>query len=585
MSEHEILTPEFWDSEPTKQQIEENIWYFSNNSMYGIDTQNENNGNTALHYAVKKNRIDVIRFILDKSANPNIPNKAGDTQIILALKDGLLNDIFKLMFENLKEEPYRDINGNSILHIAVRSANVRLFTVQKIVNKYPDLKNAQNNNGETPVHVVSDRGTRYVDIINEIITDNNIIELNNDGDTPLQVAINKKRNDVIKRILNSKCILTYVNNAENITEQESLIIFEHCYKYNTTDDIVLNLIRRNDFNAAQINEKGDTPLHVACRYRRIKIVKSLLDKDDTILNIKNNDGDTPLHIAIKNRQQDIVALILNGNYNFDVNIQDKEGRTATFLIKHYKFDENTIKNLEASKANVHTASNSYTNINNSNKENISEIQSPENAEDNFQVSQSLSDRIKALGGQENDSKIAIEFNDDILKDFKTERDKYQNKSDKFLTIFYWGSCTLGIIFLVIILWNIAFPNVFNITNYIEVISLHLILGFIMFINYRGYIRNQLVADYFNHKSTTIKIALAIKASSQDKGEDLIIHSAKDNPLDVLQKGKNGELDADHMVQLITSIQNALKNITHQAPAQQPAPTHTQQGNGNQNNHG
>ncbi|EAY23394.1 hypothetical protein TVAG_070570 [Trichomonas vaginalis G3] len=47
------------------------------------------------------------------------------------------------------------------------------------------------------------------------------------------------------------------------------------------------------------NSYRDTPLHFACYYNSIDVVKFLLTLDEIDINAQDSYGDTPLHIACR----------------------------------------------------------------------------------------------------------------------------------------------------------------------------------------------------------------------------------------------------------------------------------------------
>ena len=79
------------------------------------------------------------------------------------------------------------------------------------------------------------------------------------GDTPLHIAVNSGRNDIVKLLI-------------------------------SYPEINLNLQNKN----------GDTPLHIAVNSCRDDIAKLLISCPEINLNLQNKNGDTPLHIATKN---------------------------------------------------------------------------------------------------------------------------------------------------------------------------------------------------------------------------------------------------------------------------------------------
>ncbi|AZL16090.1 ankyrin repeat domain-containing protein [Rickettsiales endosymbiont of Stachyamoeba lipophora] len=75
-------------------------------------------------------------------------------------------------------------------------------------------------------------------------------------------------------------------------------------------DQVQSLIH-NGANVNAINSSGDTPLHEACRYNRIKTIKLLLQRNEIQVNKQNSSGVTPLHLAIDHDFVEGVEMLLD----------------------------------------------------------------------------------------------------------------------------------------------------------------------------------------------------------------------------------------------------------------------------------
>ena len=73
-------------------------------------------------------------------------------------------------------------------------------------------------------------------------------------------------------------------------------------------------------NHNKVNNEGDSPLHIACR-SSLEVTKLLTNCD---VNLKNADGYTPLHIACESKKKDI-ALHLIEETNCDVKVKNNEG--------------------------------------------------------------------------------------------------------------------------------------------------------------------------------------------------------------------------------------------------------------------
>jgi ankyrin repeat protein len=75
-------------------------------------------GNTALHLAVKRQSVDLVKIVLMHSANPNLENESNQTPLHEAV-EGRHDEIVQILVENKADVNIRD-NGNTALHLAVK---------------------------------------------------------------------------------------------------------------------------------------------------------------------------------------------------------------------------------------------------------------------------------------------------------------------------------------------------------------------------------------------------------------------------------------------------------------------------------
>ena len=89
--------------------------------------------------------------------------------------------------------------------------------------------------------------------------------------------------------------------------------------------IVKFLIEKAPANIEAKNESGQMPLHVACSHNQYQIVKYLISISKIDINARDNDGMTALHIAALNHNTEIVLALISAKAN--KNIKDNQGKT------------------------------------------------------------------------------------------------------------------------------------------------------------------------------------------------------------------------------------------------------------------
>lgn len=120
-----------------------------------------NAGQTPLHLAVGKTRIDAVRILLDNGAKPSVRVKDGQGQIplIRAAANGSLVMV-KILLENGSPISTTDVNGWTALHHAMAEGqgDVAVYLIQQGAS--PDAPDSDN---KTPFNVaVDDKVRDYV---------------------------------------------------------------------------------------------------------------------------------------------------------------------------------------------------------------------------------------------------------------------------------------------------------------------------------------------------------------------------------------------------------------------------------------
>lgn len=93
-------------------------------------------------------------------------------------------------------------------------------------------------------------------------------------------------------------------------------------KNGTSHDITVKLFLDASIKVNDVDDKGESALHVAARHGRRSIAKLLIGKgaDPSLKNIR---GITPLHAAVASGHTDIVLILLDNGA--DINATDEEG--------------------------------------------------------------------------------------------------------------------------------------------------------------------------------------------------------------------------------------------------------------------
>ena len=122
----------------------------------------------------------------------------------------------------------------------------------------------------------------------------------------------------------------------NIYDSKRNTPLHHCIKYQCTEALN-HLIGVPECHVNEQNLEGDTPLHIACSFENVAIVRSLLSNGAN-MSQRNNAGNTPIHIACNFQIFDNLKVLLDCS-RCDPNVQNVKGDTALHIVCRMKDSE------------------------------------------------------------------------------------------------------------------------------------------------------------------------------------------------------------------------------------------------------
>jgi ankyrin repeat protein len=119
-----------------------------------ILSKEDDKGQTPLVLASIYTREEMIRYMLEAGADPNLAETKGGTPLTEAAYKGYL-PIVELLLKHGAKADLPGVNGWTPLHFAVKQ---NFYPVAKLlINRGADV-NKQNDNGSTPLHIASSNG-------------------------------------------------------------------------------------------------------------------------------------------------------------------------------------------------------------------------------------------------------------------------------------------------------------------------------------------------------------------------------------------------------------------------------------------
>ena len=96
----------------------------------------DNHGSTPLMNSISENKIELAKFLIDKGADPNIPETdSGSTPLFLSIGKGKV-ELARLLFEKGANPYFEDKQGDSPLTLAKRIVGFFDFSLKKLIKDF-----------------------------------------------------------------------------------------------------------------------------------------------------------------------------------------------------------------------------------------------------------------------------------------------------------------------------------------------------------------------------------------------------------------------------------------------------------------
>lgn len=320
----------------------------------------DGSGNTALHYAAEWEYPEAISYLLTKGSDISAKNANGETPVFSATKTNN-PEIIQLIADGGADISARDNLGSIPLHTAVRwDADQSL---EKLIEMGVNV-NAQNISGKSALSEACLNGKmNLATALLDNGADPNACDIN--GVTILMDAIRGQNYDVVKMLL------SYGANP-NVQEVNGRNSYHEAALSGNIK--IIALIRDSGVNPLSRDKQGNTPFSIVMKKEKDKkLIKTVLGDS---YNITDSDGNSPIHLAVKAKSSDsLIQFLIDEGYPVDTRnadgftalnyaIQENNTKTALLLLKN---EANPFQMIDKKRNGVTIA------LENNNKQMISNI--------------------------------------------------------------------------------------------------------------------------------------------------------------------------------------------------------------------
>lgn len=281
-------------------------------------------GRTYVFWAAYTNRLDLVKYLVNKGAKTDIIDSHGYSLLNFAATTGQTNvalyDYIISKGANPKTE--KNLNGANALLLAIPS--LKDFTlVDYFVSKGLSL-NDTDNNGNGAINYAAKKGNQKM--IDQLIAKGLPYKnKNKNGGNAMIMATQGGR-----RGYNSLDFFKYLEGKgvkPNVTTNKGQTPL-HNLAYSNKDIASLQYFIDKGVSLDQQNEEGNTPLMNASYRNSLDVVQLLAEKTKNI-NVQNKKGRTALTNSLRNNPSVLTYLLQK---NADVSIEDAKGNNLAYYL-------------------------------------------------------------------------------------------------------------------------------------------------------------------------------------------------------------------------------------------------------------
>ena len=260
-----------------------------------------NDGSTALLYAIHHNKLDAVKLLLERGANPFVVRCDGSNAVFVAAAQGN-TDILRLLLElKVPCDMKRTDTNVAALYMAAQDNHTEC--VRLLVAAGADI-DATQKGGFTPLFAAAAGG--HIETIAALIELGADVELAGaSGRTPLWIAAHNGHQDAVLSLI--KKADADIDAPEAERRASPLIVASYL-----GDHFMVRLLATNGADMEAVDCDGQTALFVAVLQNRYQCVVTLLEHGADVNGSKVEGGAVPLVVAVTKGLFPIVRALIDG---------------------------------------------------------------------------------------------------------------------------------------------------------------------------------------------------------------------------------------------------------------------------------
>lgn len=275
-----------------------------------VNGRNAESGTSALLYAVRSGREKTVRLLLSRGARSDFRYRDNQTVLHTAASQGNVPVMMALIaaHANVAAVDQRDRTplDEAVLHD-------QLPAVLLLLSNGSDVRRVHSMDGRGPLHEACIKG--FANLVRPLIhAGADPVQQDRSGQTPLDLALAYKNENVVAALLHSDIQSQAIEDAAGIA-------MEHSVLRGQTE--IAKLLIQGGLPANGRTPQGSTYLSDAALKGKKELVQLLLDHGAEV-NAENQTGGTPLHDAALGGSPEVIKLLLDHGARIDARDKDSD---------------------------------------------------------------------------------------------------------------------------------------------------------------------------------------------------------------------------------------------------------------------
>ena len=300
-------------------------------------------GDTPVHIACRHYQIDIVTYLTqERHCDVNIPNNKGELPLHIACQWNSL-EMARLVGKCDINVPTK--SGDTPVHIACRHYQIDIVTYLT-QERHCDV-NIPNNEGELPLHIACQWDS--LEMV-KLVSSCDLHVQTKRGFTAMQIACENNATGIIEHLVQEKSwkcklkmcddllihcacskgsgeLVRKLANPTNVNTRFPNVEYPYAYNDIISEDEFGNMYLHSTYDDTN-DASGNVPLHEACKYANVEVVKILVNELQCDRAVRNAKGELPLHLACREHSLEIVELVSS---NSDATVQNSEGDTPLHI--------------------------------------------------------------------------------------------------------------------------------------------------------------------------------------------------------------------------------------------------------------